>query len=372
MRYAIDGRCIQDHFPGIARYTWNLVRALASHARDDEFVLLYDPLARNTRYELSPLAEEPNVRLVPGAAPLFSAGEQWQIPHQLRTLGPSVIHLPYYLRPYALPAPEVITAHDLIPLIHPEYFSLKERAIFRLAMGLDLSTARRVIAVSQATANDLQRHYRVSGARLVVIPEAADPAFAPQPAEAIAAIRQRYHLPEGYVLYLGSNKPHKNLVRLVEAWQQAAARVTPAVLAIAGHWDARYPQAQERAAALGIEDRIRFVGPVAEEDLPAVYSGAQLFVFPSLYEGFGLPVLEALACGVPVVCANTSSLPEVAGDAALLVDPLYPPALTEAICRVLEDAALARDLRARGLAQARRYSWEHTARETLAVYRQAL
>ena len=394
MRYAIDGRCIQDHFPGVARYTLNLVRALAEVAPEDEFLLLYDPSARSTRYSLEVLRRQANLRLVPGEAPVFSLSEQWRIPRQLRGLRPALIHAPYYLRPYALPAPVVLTAYDLIPLIYPRYFTLKERAIFRLAMGLALRTAQAVIAISQATASDLQRHYRLPPARLAVIALAADPAFGPQPMEAIATIRQKYQLPERYALYLGSNKPHKNLVRLVEAWKEVvgcglcatgyggevAGCSTPcpvrtahdasrAMLVIAGHWDERYPEARERAAALGLGGSVRFLGAVAEEHLPALYAGAELFVFPSLYEGFGLPVLEALACGVPVVCSNSSSLPEVAGDAALLVDPLDVPAMAQALGRVLGDLSLRQDLRARSLARAALFSWERTARETLAVYR---
>jgi alpha-1,3-rhamnosyl/mannosyltransferase len=140
-------------------------------------------------------------------------------------------------------------------------------------------------------------------------------------------------------------------------------------LVIAGHWDERYPEARERAAALGLGGSVRFLGAVAEEHLPALYAGAELFVFPSLYEGFGLPVLEALACGVPVVCSNSSSLPEVAGDAALLVDPLDVPAMAQALGRVLGDLSLQQELCARSLARAALFSWERTARETLAVYR---
>ena len=379
MRYAIDGRCIQDHFPGVARYTLNLVRALAEVAPEDEFLLLYDPSARNTRYSLEVLRRQANLRLVPGEAPVFSLSEQWRIPRQLRGLRPALIHAPYYLRPYALPAPVVLTAYDLIPLIYPRYYALKERAIFRLAMGLALRTAQAVIAISQATASDLRRHYHLAPERLAVIALAADPAFGPQPMEAVATIRQKYQLPERYALYLGSNKPHKNLVRLIEAWKMVTGlRLevsspgpygSAAALVIAGHWDERYPEARERAAALGLGGSVRFLGAVAEEHLPALYAGAELFVFPSLYEGFGLPVLEALACGVPVVCSNSSSLPEVAGDAALLVDPLDVPAMAEALGRVLGDLSLQQELCARSLARARIFSWERTARETLAVYR---
>ena len=212
--------------------------------------------------------------------------------------------------------------------------------------------------------------------RITAIPLAADPAFQPQPPEAITAVRRKYNLPERFALYLGSNKPHKNLVRLVEAWRMANGEWRMAAkhggLVIAGAWDERFPEARILADAASHQPSAIWLGPVPEADLPALYSAAAVFVFPSLYEGFGLPVLEAMACGTPVVCSNTSSLPEVAGDAALLIDPLDTAALAEALRRALSDPALAADLRARGLTQALRFSWAQTATATLALYRETL
>ena len=233
--------------------------------------------------------------------------------------------------PYRPGAATVLTVYDLIPLLFPQHSTARARLLFRWATALALRAADRVIAISAATRRDLLAHFRVPPDRVVAIPLAADPAFRPQPADAIAALRNRHHLPPGYVLYLGSNKPHKNLMRLVEAWEIAnrkseivnrkpvlslveGSQIANRTLVMAGAWDARYPEARARAQTLGLGDRIRWLGPVAEAELPALYAGASLFVFPSLYEGFGLPVLEAMACGTPVICSNVSSLPEVAGD----------------------------------------------------------
>jgi hypothetical protein len=192
MNIVIDGRTIQDHFPGIARYTFNLARALAQVAPEDTFSLLFDPTRANTRYDLGQLQAYPNVRLVPAAAGVFSLSAQWRIPRQISALRPDVIHAPYYIRPYALPAPVVLTAHDVIPLRYPAYFTLRERLIFRTAMTLALRTARATIAVSECTAQDLRCAFDIPTKRLFVVSEAADPAFTPQPASAIAAARAAY------------------------------------------------------------------------------------------------------------------------------------------------------------------------------------
>jgi alpha-1,3-rhamnosyl/mannosyltransferase len=205
---------------------------------------------------------------------------------------------------------------------------------------------------------------------MIVVPLAPDARFVPPSRSAVDAVRQKYQLPAEYVLYLGSNKPHKNLTMLVRGLAQAQVAKSKSALVIAGPWDARYPEA--RAIAEESSARIYFVGAVEDADLPALYAGATLFVFPSLYEGFGLPPLEAMACGTPVVCSNTSSLPEVVGEAALTVNPRDATEIANAITHVLDDAGLRDRLRERGLARAAQFSWEHTARETLQVYRDVI
>jgi alpha-1,3-rhamnosyl/mannosyltransferase len=283
-------------------------------------------------------------------------------------MGAGVYHSPYYLMPYRPGLPAVLTVYDFIPLVCPQSYRPAQRLIYRVAHGLALRSARWVLAISEATRQDLARFFRLDPARVTVTPLAVDARFAPQPAPVVQAARQRYGLPERYVLFLGSNKPHKNLSGLVQSWPSVVRRQPGARLVIAGHWDERFPEARRLSQELGLQDSVRFAGPIADADLPAVYSGAALFVFPSFYEGFGLPVLEAMACGAPVVCSNTSSLPEVAGDAALLVDPGDHAALAEAIGAVLADAHVAEAMRRRGVSQAARFTWEATALATEAAY----
>lgn len=368
VRIVLDGRTIADHFPGIGRYTFNLAQALAKVLpAGDELTLLHDPRQPNTRYDLAALAAQPGLRLVEVRARNFSLVEQWRVPVALRRLKSSVYHSPYYVMPYWPGVPSVLTLFDLIPMLNPEDFSPMARLSFAVAVRLAARAARRVITISQASANDLRKHLGLPEAVLSAIPLAADPMFVPQPAESVARVQARYGLPADYVLYLGSNKPHKNLSGLVRAFVQLTpASVGGAELVIAGHWDERFPQA--RLAAQGAPDRVRFLGPVAQADLPALYAGATLFVFPSIYEGFGLPPLEAMACGVPVACSNSSSLPEVVDDAALLFDPLDVEAISGALERACTDSALRADLAAHGLQRAQQFSWARTARQTLDLY----
>jgi alpha-1,3-rhamnosyl/mannosyltransferase len=377
MRIGIDGRYIQDHFPGIGRYTYSLIGALAQVASDDSFIVLHNPALRNTRYDLAALARHPNVTLVPVNVPAFSTAEQTQLPWVVRRLRLDVLHSPYYIKPYLLPCPSVVSLYDLISARYPEYLpSPWARLAFAATTRLAITTARRLITLSAASRRDLAELYGVPLERVAVTPLAADERFQPiAEAKILEAVRRKYDLPERFVLYLGSNKLHKNLVRLVKAWSLVLSPQSPIgnrQLVVAGHWDPRYPQAQQKATELGLGEAVRFLGDVSEADLPALYNLATVFAFPSLYEGFGLPPLEAMACGTPVVCANTSSLPEVVGDAALLFDPLDVPAMAATIAQALSDASLRAALRARGLTRARLFSWERTARETLATYREAV
>ncbi len=384
MRIGIDGRYIQDHFPGIGRYTYSLIRALAQVASDDSFIVLHNPALRNTRYDVAALARHPNVTLVPVDVPTFSTAEQTRLPWFVRRLRLDVLHSPYYIKPYLLPCPSVVSLYDLISARYPQYLpSPWARLAFAATTRLAITTARRLITLSAASRRDLAELYGVPPERVTVTPLASDEHFRPiEDVAVLETMRRKYALPERFVLYLGSNKPHKNLVRLVKAWSLVLSPQSPVPnrqsaignrqLVVAGHWDPRYPQAQQKATELGLGEAVRFLGDVAEADLPALYNLATVFAFPSLYEGFGLPPLEAMACGTPVVCANTSSLPEVVGDAALLFDPLDVQAMAATIAQALSDASLRAALRARGLARARLFSWERTARETLATYREAV
>ena len=361
MTIVLDARTATDHFPGIGRYVVNLASALKSIAPTLDLSLLIDPAAPVNRLTL------PDLPVIACPIGPFAPQQQWRVPRQLRDLKATLYHSPYYLMPYRPGVPTVLTAYDVIPLIYPQYYTVTQRLIFRVAHALALRTARVVLAISEATKRDLIQRLGVPASKIVVTSLAADPCFVPQTAVSFHAMREKHALPENYVLYFGSNKPHKNLPRLVEAFSKSAFSIQHSAihLVIAGSWNIRYGEAKRLAAS---NDRIHFIGPVSEADLPALYGGATVFAFVSEYEGFGLPPLEAMACGTPVIASNTSSLPEVVGDAGLLVDPRDVNAIAAALDRVLGDVDLQLDLKQRGLDRAAQFSWARTAQQTLNVY----
>lgn len=368
MRIGFDGRYSTNHFPGIGRYSEGLARALAGLDHGHTLLLILDPRTAPGRYDLAAVAHLSGVEVVHLRAEPFSALQHAALPALARALRLDVLHSPYFVKPYlGLPCPSVVTIYDLIGRRFPATLSPRGRLIYRAAMALATRSAAAIVTISESARADLARFYPGSAGKLAVTPLAADEAFRPQPDEVVAAARVRYGLPQPYALYVGSSKPHKNLERLVRAWA-ALGDTGEAQLVIAGHDDGRHRELRRLVAALGLDKGVRLVPNVADADLPALYSGAELFAFPSLYEGFGLPPLEAMACGVPVLCAHASSLPEVVGDAALLADPYSVEELAGGLARLLADPALRRELRERGLQRAAEFSWRRTAEETLRVY----
>lgn len=368
-RYVLDARTATNHFPGIGRYVSNLAQALVEPLHGDEqLLLLHDP-AQPTRWQLPAAGRQ--VALVNLPVSPFSLAQQWRVPRELRRLEAAVYHSPYYLMPYRPGVPTLLTLYDFIPQLFPQTVSLQARLLFRLTTRLALRAASHITAISVATQIDLQRLYGVAPGRITTIPLAADPRFRPQPAEEINRVRHSLQLPRDYVLYLGINKPHKGLVTLVQAWELVVRQVErPPLLVVAGAWDERYPEAREEAEHLKLQEHIRFVGPVTDSALPGLYSGAQLFVFPSLYEGFGLPPLEAMACGTAVACGNRSSLPEVAGEAAALFDPTRPESIAATLVELLNRPEERAAMQQASLEQAAQFSWQRTAAETLQLYRE--
>ena len=372
MAVYVDISAAVHHRAGLGRYAESLVNALAPLLPDDltffynkeHGIELLDNLAYlpsrtvNMGYKpwrmlvwLAQLARMPLNHLVPDAK-LFHATEHLLMP--LRGV------------------PTILTIHDLIFRIMPEHHKPLNRWYLNLTLPLYSRRANHIIVVSESTRRDVINAYGVHEDKISVIPEAAAPRFAPQSAKAIEAVRQRYQLPEKFLLYVGTIEPRKNLLRLLKVWEKLykASAAPPLVIVGSRGW-----LSEDFFAALEkspVRNGALLTGYVRDEDLPALYAAATAFIFPSLYEGFGLPPLEAMACGTPVICSNSSSLPEVVGDAALLCDPTDELALADALIRIVSDTDLQNMLRERGLKQAAKFSWERTAKETLAVYNRAL
>lgn len=297
--------------------------------------------------------------------------EQIGVPRAAKVERLDVIHYPYFAAPWRSPAPVVVTVHDVIPLLLPAY---RGSVLVRAYTALVAATTRRarfVVCDSRCSQADAIRLLGLSPERTRVVYLAAPPDLEPVSAEEAEAVRHRFDLGPRFIFYVGGFDQRKNLAVVLRAFARLVTRHPEALLAIAGAPPAAsdlFPDWRQLAARLGLGERVRFLGRVDDDEKKYLYSAATAFAFPSLYEGFGLPPLEAMACGTPVLCADTSSLPEVVGDAAMLLGARDVEAWAEAMLRVWEDDGLRTDLRARGLARAERFSWQQTAREMGEVF----
>jgi glycosyltransferase involved in cell wall biosynthesis len=363
MRIGIDARLWGEPRSGIGRYTRALVDALVAEAPAEDWVLYVD------RPPAEAVPERATVRCLPWPQRLLWT--LWAAPRDLRRQPVDLFHgVTGFELPPAGPAALVTTVHDLVPFRFPRLVPWRHRLAVRCLLGAAVRRAAAVIAVSAVTRTELLARYRLDPARVHVIPEAAAPGFGPPSPAGRVAFRTRYALPAPYVLFVGLHEPKKNLGTLLHAVARLRARGrfdgTHLVIAGAPGWGGEAPPAAVRR--LGLEAVVRFLGPVPDADLAALYAEARAFVFPSLWEGFGLPVLEAMAAGAPVIAARRGALPEVTGDAALLVEP-EPAAVADALEMLLGDPALQARLREAGRARAATFSWARTARATLGVYR---
>jgi glycosyltransferase involved in cell wall biosynthesis len=368
MRIGLNGWFYDQPLVGSGQYVRNLWQALVT---DSDLAC--------TRFQ--PQGGDVSVPLRMGGAPGKVWYEQVSLPRAARARV-DVLHYPYFASPLLKSCPTVVTIHDLIPILFPEYSANRRVKLYNALISAAARRADALIAVSEHTKRDIIAHLRIPAERIHVTYEAPAAMFQPQDAQAVAAIKQRYGF-DHYLYYIGGLNRHKNVQTLLAAFAQARPKLDkPLQLVIAGKGhsanSAVFPDLKPIAAGLGLtwaegcapnSADVRFLGFVAEEDKPALYGAADLFVYPSLYEGFGFCPLEAMAAGAPVISSGAASLAEIVGDGGLLIDPHDSKAMADAIVGVLSNPALAAALRARGLRQAARFSWAATAAQTAAVYR---
>jgi glycosyltransferase involved in cell wall biosynthesis len=366
MRVAIDARKLHDF--GIGTYIRNLLRYLARLDRDSEYLLLCEEADLDVPRQLGE-----NFRAIVERSPNYSIREQIHIPYVLHREKPDVFHAPHYVLPPAVPCRSVVTIHDCIHLRFPQYLPNRAAYVYaRASMWAAAKRATRILTVSEASKRDILKYFNVPPEKIVVTYNGLDERFGTEPGEEeVSRVRERYQLDHGFVLYAGNIKPHKNLVRGIEAFEGLRRDgFEDLKLLIIGDEISKLPSLRRAVHKYKLHKHVRFLGFLPDETLAVLYRLAAVFVFPSLYEGFGLPPLEAMASGTPVVTSNVSSLPEVAGDAAVLVDPYDAMEIKEGIKRVLTDPALCAELRSKGRARAREFSWEKSVARTIEIYKE--
>lgn len=355
---------------GINWYIYHLLQNLTPSSDLTYTVFLSEPRARDHFKHLAVASSrlpthKPSVRIF---------WEQFIQPIALRRAGIELLHALAFAGPVASSIPWLATVYDLSFVHFPQLFNRANRIYLTWAVRHAVRQARRIIAISASTRRDLIELFGASPERVVVVYCGVDPAFTVARNEpALAELRARHNLPAKMILHVGTIEPRKNLARLIHAFARAKrAAHLPHQLVLVGARGWKYAEVDAAIEQAGVANDVRFAGYVPQDELPLWYQAAELFVYPSLYEGFGLPPLDAMASGVPVITSNAASLPEVVGEAALQIAPTDLDALTDAIVRVLTESNLRAQLIERGMRQAQKFSWAHAGQETMTVYRTVL
>lgn len=366
MRFAVDAHAIGRRLTGNEVYVRSLLNGFASLDRESEFIAYLsvdrERASLPSRFATRRVSSNPFIRL------------GWDLSYKLGQDRPDLVHV-QYTAPLNCPTPVVVTVHDVSFLKHAEYFPPFRAAQLRATVARTIHRANRVVTVSEFSREAILEAYGVDSDKVVVAPNAAGPEFRPIPREhAIASLRNRFPLPAPLVLCVGDLQPRKNQIGLIHAFSKLIC-AHPELrhhLVLAGQDTWFSDRVREAAAKSGVADRIHFTGFVSDKELFLLYNACELFVFPSFYEGFGLPVLEAMACGRAVACSNISALPEVADGAALFFNPYAADEIARAMADALLDPQLRHRMERLGLQRAAAFSWQKTAQKTLEIYREVL
>jgi glycosyltransferase involved in cell wall biosynthesis len=366
MRIALDLRRIGNR--GIGRYMQCLVEAVLAHKSGHEFLLILPPDAQELISVNGSGAQK-----ISSSLKYYSVREQFELPRILRAQKIDLLHSPHFMMPLWSPCPAVVTIHDVIYLACKEDLpSWAGRLYYRRMMAASTRRAQKIITCSEFSRDDIVRWLQVDPARIEVIYPGVSPVFQPETdQQEIATVLSRYRIALPYILYAGIYKPRKNHAGLLRAFREFLSAGVEAQLVIAGPMDNGEAILKNLAQELGIANHVVLTGPVDDSELKVLYSAARVYACPSLYEGFGFTVLEAMACGAPVVCSPRTSLPEVAGEPAMYADPVDPEKFAEALARVFSDDQLRAELILKGRKHCERFNWARTAAQTIAIYEQA-
>jgi glycosyltransferase involved in cell wall biosynthesis len=367
MRIGIDVRITHYTRGGISAYALRLIRALAVLDTDTDYCILH------SRKDHDPPLPAVNFRPVACWTPSHHRLERWALGAELARLGLDLLHSPDFIPPAFGYHRSVITVHDLNFLYYPQFLTAESRRYYNGQIEWAVRRADHILADSHATKTDLVSTLSVEPEKVTVVHLAADPTYHPLADEEARDVAAKYGLGPGYLLFVGTLEPRKNLPGLIQAYRLLReGRTTDEPLVLVGGKGWLYEEIFEHVEALHLTEHVRFLHNVPNADLPGLYSAAGLLTTPSFYEGFGLPALEAMTFGTPVVVSDRASLPEVVGEAGLLVNPDDTEDIARALGRVLTEEPLRARMRERGLAQAARFTWDEAARQTLAVYHDVL
>jgi glycosyltransferase involved in cell wall biosynthesis len=372
MRIGIDATALPPQPVGAGNYIIQLIRSLSNLESEFEYAIFAQPMGwqqigaaeRDGFSWVKTPAVNPGIRLI---------WEQTLFPMLIRKSGVDLFHSLHYTRPYLLNRPSVVTFHDMTFFLYPHLHTRVKRIFFPQAIRLSARTAQAIIANSESTRHDAIRILQIPPEKIVSIILGVDPSFRVIDDHAKReGIRSQYKLPERFILYVGLVEPRKNVPLLIRAYKNLLDQGFSIPLIIVGRFGWNYEAVFTQIEESGLKEQVRFTGYVPGEDLPFIYNLASLSVYPTQYEGFGFPALEAMACGIPVITSAIASLPEIVADAGILIPPEDESALTKAMASLLSNAALHADLARKGPLRAAQFSWKKTAQETLQVYRQVL
>lgn len=375
MKIAIDARMLDFPYTGVGRYTKNLITALRTIDTQNQYILI---VGNNPD---SKIFRDKNFKIVRWRYRPFSLRSIFLLHKLLAKEKIDFFHSLFCVVPLLAKCPVIVTIHDLMAIKYPQFFTGRRflarilgKTYFKLFMALSIRKAKATIAVSNRIKEDLVDFMPYTRDKIVVIYEGVERNFTKVEEETkIALFREMYNLKEKIILYLGNTRPHKNLPRLIRAFGKFVSQPDIGCkLVIAGEKDKNFLVLENLANELGLSNKIVFLDHLSQEELVLLMNAADIFVFPSLYEGFGLPPLEAMACGTPVIASNIASIPEVVGDAAVLVNPEDEHAIASAMLLLLTDDSLRRELIKKGYQRIRRFSWNDVAKKTLGVYQQVI